>query len=65
MKCSGCFLTVAPNDPEKIQKNLEVFHGNCYRRRQKEQQQEMQRQLVASPRRKEPYYRRLTYDTVQ
>jgi hypothetical protein len=34
--CKGCGIKVAPFDPERIQKGLEIWHGNCLRKKEKE-----------------------------
>ncbi len=29
--CAKCHTTVAPFDPERIQMNLSVYHGKCFK----------------------------------
>lgn len=42
MKCAynQCNLEVMPRDPERVQRGLEVFHGNCLRKVKQAEQQE-------------------------
>lgn len=41
--CKVCSLVVAPQDPEKVQKGIDVYHYACLRKQEKKQDIENRR----------------------
>lgn len=44
--CSKCHVVVAPFDPERVQRGLEIFHRGCLRKVQQEEQEAEQQRLL-------------------
>ena len=53
MHCPKCHILVAPNDPERVVRGEQVFHGKCLQ----EKPRQISMRLAGKPVQKQRYFR--------